>query len=40
MVWNEFIETADREKLKEIQNERFVKMIERIYYNVPFYRKN
>jgi len=39
MIWNEFIETADRDKLKEIQNERFVKMIERMYYNVPFYRK-
>lgn len=39
MYWNEFIETADREKLKEIQNERFAQMIERIYYNVPFYRK-
>lgn len=39
MIWNEFIETADREKMKEIQNERFLKMIERIYFNVPFYRK-
>ncbi len=39
MIWNEFIETADRDKLKEIQNERLVKMIERMYYNVPFYRK-
>lgn len=39
MIWNEYIETASRDKLKEIQNERFVKMIERIYYNVPFYRK-
>jgi len=39
MIWNEFIETADREKLTKIQDERFAKMIERIYYNVPFYRK-
>lgn len=39
MIWNEYIETADREKLKEIQNERLVQLIERIYYNVPFYRK-
>lgn len=39
MIWNEYIETADREKLREIQNERFAKMMERIYYNVPFYRK-
>ncbi len=39
MIWNEYIETADREKLKSIQNERLVQMVERIYYNVPFYRK-
>ncbi|MBN2485890.1 MAG: phenylacetate--CoA ligase [Bacteroidales bacterium] len=39
MIWNEYIECADRQKLKEIQNRRFVKMIERMYYNVPFYRK-
>ncbi|MBN2519878.1 MAG: phenylacetate--CoA ligase [Bacteroidales bacterium] len=39
MIWNEYIETADREKLKDIQNERLTQMIERIYYNVPFYRK-
>lgn len=39
MIWNEHIETADREKLRQIQNSRFIKMIERIYYNVPFYRK-
>ena len=38
MIWNEYIETADREKLQLIQNERLVQMIERIYYNVPFYR--
>jgi phenylacetate-CoA ligase len=38
MIWNEYIETAERDKLKEIQSERFNKMIERIYYNVPFYR--
>lgn len=39
MVWNEFIENADREKLVKIQNERLIKMVERIYFNVPFYRK-
>lgn len=39
MIWNEYIETADREKLRLIQNERLVQMIDRIYYNVPFYRK-
>ena len=39
MIWNEFIETADRERLTRIQDERFAGMIERIYFNVPFYRK-
>lgn len=38
MIWNEQIETASREELKKVQNERFVKMIERMYNNVPFYR--
>ena len=39
MIWNEYIECADRQKLTGIQNNRFVKMIERMYYNVPFYRR-
>lgn len=38
MIWNEHIETASRDELRKIQDERFVKMIERIYNNVPFYR--
>ncbi|MDP4271431.1 MAG: phenylacetate--CoA ligase [Bacteroidota bacterium] len=37
MYWNESIECADRQTLVKIQNERFLKMIERIQ-NVPFYR--
>ncbi len=39
MIWNESIETADREKLSQIQSKRLQQMIERIYFNVPFYRK-
>jgi phenylacetate-CoA ligase len=38
MIWNKYIETADRENLRQIQSERLRKMVERIYYNVPFYR--
>ena len=38
MIWNKYIETANKEKLRSIQNERLIEMIERIYYNVPFYR--
>jgi phenylacetate-CoA ligase len=39
MIWNEYIECADRQRLTELQNSRLVKMIERMYYNVPFYRR-
>ncbi|ODT57081.1 MAG: phenylacetate--CoA ligase [Paludibacter sp. 47-17] len=39
MIWNEYIEAADRDRLKRLQNERFAEMIERIYYKVPFYRR-
>lgn len=39
MIWNEHIECMDREKLTQLQNERLRNMIERIYFNVPFYRK-
>jgi phenylacetate-CoA ligase len=39
MIWNEHIECMDREKLMQLQNERLRNMIERIYFNVPFYRK-
>jgi phenylacetate-CoA ligase len=39
LIWNEHIECMDREKLHLLQSERLSKMIERIYYNVPFYRK-
>lgn len=38
MIWNEKIETASRDELKYIQDDRLVKMIERMYHNVPFYR--
>jgi len=38
MIWNKYIETADREQLRKIQTERLQQMVERIYFNVPFYR--
>mgnify|MGYP001806248717 CR=1 FL=1 len=38
MIWDKDIECADREKLREIQSKRLVKMVERVYNNVPFYR--
>jgi phenylacetate-CoA ligase len=39
MIWNEHIECMDREAMQKLQNERLQKMIDRIYFNVPFYRK-
>jgi phenylacetate-CoA ligase len=39
MIWNEFIECMDRERLQKLQGERLSAMIQRMYYNVPFYRK-
>lgn len=38
MIWNEFIECMDRERLKKLQSDRLHAMVERLYYNVPFYR--
>jgi len=37
MIWDKDIECADREILREIQSERLVKMVKRVYDNVPFY---
>ena len=39
MIWNEDIECMDREQLTKLQSERLSAMVERLYYNVPFYRK-
>ena len=38
MIWNEFIECMDRERLTKLQSDRLSVMVERLYYNVPFYR--
>lgn len=38
MYWNETYECMPREKLQELQLERLKKTVERVYYNVPFYR--
>lgn len=39
MIWNERYECMSRDEMREIQSERLKDMIERVYYNVPFYRK-
>ncbi|RPI06900.1 MAG: phenylacetate--CoA ligase [Ignavibacteriae bacterium] len=39
MIWNEYIECMDRERLVKLQGERLSAMVEKLYYNVPFYRQ-
>lgn len=39
MYWNEPYECMAREKLENVQLERLQKTIDRVYHNVPFYRK-
>ena len=38
MYWNKPSECMEREKLRELQSQRLIKTIERVYYNVPYYR--
>ncbi len=37
-VWNKHFECMDRNELKEVQNERLRETVERVYFNVPYYR--
>ncbi len=39
MIWNEARECMDREELRKLQSARLVKTVDRVYHNVPFYRK-
>ena len=39
MIWNESRECMDREELRKLQSARLVKTVDRVYHNVPFYRK-
>lgn len=39
MIWNEPKETMSRDQMTELQSSRLRKLIDRIYHNVPFYRK-
>jgi phenylacetate-CoA ligase len=40
MIWNESMECMNREQLREIQSIRLRKMVDYVYHNTPFYRKN
>lgn len=39
MIWNEYIETMGREDMETLQLRRLQSLVDRIYHNVPFYRK-
>jgi len=39
MIWNETFECMTREEMHRCQSRRLVDMVERVYHNVPFYRK-
>ncbi len=38
MYWNRTYECMERGQLKELQKERLISTIERVYHNVPYYR--
>jgi len=37
-IWNRHFECMDREELRKVQSERLIETVERIYFNVPYYR--
>lgn len=39
MIWNENYECMSRDELQAIQSRRLYDLVERLYYNVPFYRR-
>jgi phenylacetate-CoA ligase len=39
VIWNETFECMTREEMRRCQSRRLVGMVERVYQNVPFYRK-
>ena len=39
MIWNETKECMSRDEMNVLQSARLVKTVERVYHNVPFYRK-
>ncbi|MDY5576409.1 MAG: phenylacetate--CoA ligase [Lachnospiraceae bacterium] len=39
MIWNETKECMSRDEIMTLQSARLVKVVDRVYHNVPFYRK-
>lgn len=38
-IWNPMFESMDREAMRQVQSERLVATVDRVYHNVPFYRQ-
>lgn len=38
-IWNPHFETMSREEMRQVQSERLRDAVERVYYNVPYYRE-
>src|SRR5690554_4992301 len=38
-IWNPHFETMSREDMRQVQSERLRDAVERVYYNVPYYRE-
>lgn len=38
MIWNKPFECMERDRMRKLQSERLVEAVERIYFNVPYYR--
>ena len=36
--WNKYCECMEREELEKLQSERLIEAVEKVYYNVPYYR--
>ena len=39
MIWNEAKECMSRDEMENLQSKRLVKLVDRVYHNVEFYRK-
>lgn len=39
MIWNKEIECMSRDEMRELQSERLRELVQRVYKNVPFYKK-
>ncbi|MBN2666676.1 MAG: phenylacetate--CoA ligase [Bacteroidales bacterium] len=37
-IWNRHFECMDRDELSRVQSERLIETVERVYFNVPYYR--